>query len=240
MFIGSPTWYRPAPHHTAHPRSRLPQAARRPQAACALRCQQPVLEFIALLVPDEPIDVLEPGVVEPDIPPALPSVVPELPEPVEPLEPRLLVEPLRSSAPLPVEPDEPIAVPLPLPVPLEALVPELPAAPSADVDPGVPDADERVHGMVEPELLFEPGLAVEPELPVTPGFAVDPDEVWPSARPPAVANADAVTSIANVFLLAFMFKLLGAVERMVRFPGNPWARAHGLGGVRQFTPLVSH
>jgi hypothetical protein len=58
------------------------------------------------------------------------------------------------------------------------------------VDPGVvPSVDPGVDPMVEPEV------------------------VWASATPPAAANADAVTSMANVFLLAFMFRLLDAVER---------------------------
>lgn len=195
----------------------VPPARRSPPTLIAgrrgkgVRCQQPVAEFIAVVepgVPAAPIDVLEPGVVElapgvvePVIPPAPPDKDPfALVLPVVPaLEPSVLVEPARSRAPLPVESDEPIAVPVPV-VP-DRLPFGLPAAPIADVVPGVPATPgEWTHGVVEPGLMGELGLVLES------GLVVEPDEVWASASPPAVANAEAVTSMANVFLLAFMFK----------------------------------
>jgi hypothetical protein len=168
-----------------------------------------VAEFIAVVesgVPAAPIDVLEPGVVElapgvAELPPALPDKEPfALVLPVVPaLEPSVLVEPARSSAPLPVDSDEPIAVPVPV-VP-DRLPLGLPAAPIADVLPGVPATPgECTHGVVEPGLMGELGLVLES------GLVVEPDEVWASASPPAPANAEAATSMANVFLLAFMFK----------------------------------
>jgi hypothetical protein len=169
-------------------------------------------------VPAAPIaEVLEPGVVA--VVPALPKVLGSEPEPA------------RSSAPLPVELEDPSVVPVPL-VPDE---PMLPALPRAVVVPGVvssvvpapaapsvlvqgraeraPAADPGVVPSVEPGVVprVDPGVVPSVDPGVDP--MVEPEVVWASATPPAAANADAVTSMANVFLLAFMFRLLDAVER---------------------------
>jgi hypothetical protein len=189
--------------------------------------QQPVAD----LAPAAPIvPVPEPGFgVAPIVPAALPTVVPVLAEPgpfmllVPALEPKVVEpEPARSNAPLPVELEEPSGVPVPV-VP-DKLPPVVLAAPCAVVVPAVlPSALLSVVPAVPTVLLgvvpLRPGA---PRVPVpgavaTPdGFAhgavepvIDPDDVCASAKPAAVANAEAVTSAVNFFLLAFISKLLG-------------------------------
>jgi hypothetical protein len=214
-----------------------------------------VPEFIALVVPEvpaAPIELLEPVVpapvpapapVLPDMPPALPRVVPLLPEtepdvpaPAPPLlEPRVLPEPARSSAPLPVELDDPMVVPVPLPVPPDVPPPVAPALPRVEVLP--PDAPRAevllpapdAHGIVEPGLMADPGLV-----------EVEPDEDWAVAKPAAAANAETVTSIAIFLLLAIMFETPCAVERMGCVALQAASRPADLCGAGRLTPLVSH
>jgi hypothetical protein len=164
-----------------------------------------VAGFTVPVVPAAPIE--EPGVPLPTV--ELPIEEPVLPD-IEllvllapPLEPSVLrsePEPARSSAPLPVELEEPSVVPVPV-VP-DRLPPVLPAAPSAVVVPGIVPSAALPEG---PPMLggFTQGRVV-----VVPALGSGSSGVCAGAKPAAVANAQAVASSAKFFLLAFMCELL--------------------------------
>jgi FKBP-type peptidyl-prolyl cis-trans isomerase FkpA len=146
--------------------------------------------------------------VDEDAPSGVPvPVVPDKLPPVVPAAPMALVVPgVLPIVLLLVVPEEPSVVP-PAVVPLSVLLPAVvPAEPKVVLLPGV--------------VPFKPGA---PEVPVpgavaTPdglvqGVVMDPDDVCASATPAAAANAQALTSVANFFLLVFIFKTPWWVER---------------------------
>jgi hypothetical protein len=156
-------------------------------------------------------------------------VVPDRLPPVVPAAPMALVVPGVLPIVLPLVAPEDPSVLLPAVVPLSVLLPPVvPAEPNVVLLPGV--------------VPFKPGA---PEVPVpgavaTPeglvqGVVIEPDDGCASATPAAAVNAQALTSVANFFLVAFIFKTPWWLEDTVCLQ-----RTHRLADAKPLTPLVSH
>jgi FKBP-type peptidyl-prolyl cis-trans isomerase FkpA len=134
-------------------------------------------------------------------------VVPDMLLPVVPAAPMALVVPGVLPIVLPLAAPEEPSVVLPAVVPPSVLLPPVvPAEPSVVLLPGVVPFKPGAPRVPLPGAVATPEGLVQ-------GVVIEPDDVCASATPAAAANAEAVISVVNFFLVTFIFETPWWVER---------------------------